>query len=308
MIDRARGPGSDLDYEYRLLMPDRSVKYLHLVAHGSADAQGELEFIGAIQDITQRRLSEEALGRVRSELAYVARVTSLGALTASIAHEVNQPLTGIITNASTCLRMLATEPPNLNGARDTARRMIRDGNRASDVIARLRALFSRRSAIVESLDLNEAAQEVIALSRSELQRTRVVLRCEWASDLPAVTGDRVQLQQVILNLLLNAADAMRTVRDRPRRLVIRTFADADCCVRLCVEDAGVGFAADTAEQLFDAFYTTKEEGMGMGLSVSRSIIDSHQGRLWAKVNEGPGATFSFSLPAGAGAGASTGGV
>ena len=231
VIDRARNDGSDFEYEHRLLMPDHSVKYLHLVAHATRDQEGRLEYIGAVQDVTQRRLSEEALGKARSELAHVARVTSLGALTASIAHEVNQPLSGIITNASTCLRMLAADPPNVDGARETARRTIRDGNRASEVITRLRALFSKKDATTESVDLNEATREVIALSLSELQRNRVILRSELADDLPPVAGDRVQLQQVILNLLLNASDAMSGVNDRPRQLLIRTERDEGDRVR-----------------------------------------------------------------------------
>jgi signal transduction histidine kinase len=217
-------------------------------------------------------------------------------LTASIAHEVNQPLSGIITNASTCLRMLAADPPNVDGARETARRTIRDGNRASEVITRLRALFSKKNASTEMVDLNETAREVVALSLSELQRSQVILRQELADGLPPVTGDRVQLQQVILNLLLNAADAMRDINDRPRSLVIRTERDTDNHIRLSVQDTGVGFEPQTAAKLFDAFYTTKSGGMGIGLSVSRSIIESHLGRLWAAPNDGPGATFSFSIP------------
>jgi len=244
----------------------------------------------------ERTLSEAALGRVRSELAHMARVTSLGALTASIAHEVNQPLSGIITNASTCLRMLAADPPNVDGARETARRTIRDGNRASDVIARLRALFSKKGATSESVDLNEATREVIALSWKELQRSGVIVRPELADDLPPATGDRVQLQQVILNLLLNASDAMSDVNDRPRQLVIRTEPDDGNSVRLTVQDAGVGVEPHRVDKLFEAFYTTKSSGMGIGLSVSRSIIESHHGRLWATPNEGPGAAFSFSIP------------
>jgi len=267
-----------------------------VVAHGTRDQDGRLEYIGAIQDVTERRRAEEALGQIRSELAHVARVTSLGALTASIAHEVNQPLSGIITNASTCLRMLAADPPNVDGARETARRTIRDGNRASDVITRLRALFGKKSATTESVDLNEAAREVITLLRSELQRSRVILRADLADHLPPVSGDRVQLQQVILNLLLNASDAMSGVDDRPRQLVIRTERDEGDRVLLTVQDAGVGFETQDVERLFEAFYTTKSGGMGIGLSVSRSIIESHHGRLWAAPNDGPGATFSFSIP------------
>jgi C4-dicarboxylate-specific signal transduction histidine kinase len=226
----------------------------------------------------------------------VARVTTLGALTASIAHEVNQPLAGIITNASTCLRMLAADPPNVDGARETARRAIRDGNRAADVIARLRALFGKKGTATESVDLNEATREVLALSSSELQRDRVIVRMELGDDLPCVSGDRVQLQQVVLNLLLNASEAMSEVEDRPRQLVIRTDPDDGGGVRLTVQDVGVGFDPSNLQRLFDAFYTTKSGGMGIGLSVSRSIIESHHGRLWAAPNDGLGATFSFSLP------------
>jgi len=297
-INRARGDGRDFEVDYRTRMDDRSVKYLHAVVHSSRDQDGQLEYIGAVQDVTERRLSEQALGKLRSELAHMARVTSLGALTASIAHEVNQPLSGIITNASTCLRMLAADPPNVDGACETARRTIRDGNRASDVITRLRALFSKKDASTESVDLNEATREVIALSLSELQRNQVILRPEFGDDLPPVTGDRVQLQQVILNLLLNASDAMGGVNDRPRQLTIKTERDEGDRVRLTVQDAGVGFESQGVDKLFEAFYTTKSDGMGIGLSISRSIIESHHGRLWAAPNDGPGATFSFSIPRG----------
>jgi len=296
MVEKARGAVRDFEYQHRLLMPDESVKYLHLIARGIRDNDGRLEYIGAVQDVTQRQISEEALANARSELAHVASVTSLATLTASIAHEVNQPLSGIVTNASTCLRMLAMEPPNVDGARETARRTIRDGNRASDVITRLRALFSKKHSLAERVDLNDATREVIALSLSELQRNRVILRSELADDLPLVTGDRVQLQQVILNLLRNASDAMNTVHDRPRELLIRTEPDEGDRVLLRVKDAGIGFDPQTADKLFETFYTTKNDGMGVGLCVSRSIIESHQGRLWAALNDGPGATFSFSIP------------
>ena len=296
MMDRARGGnGIDFEYEHRLLMPDHRVKYVSMVCEGIRSQDGQLEYIAAVQDVTQRRLSEEALATARSELARVARITSLGALTASIAHEVNQPLSGIITNASTCLRMLGADPPNVDGARETARRTIRDGNRASDVISRLRALFARKETTTEAVDLNEAAHEVITLLRSELQRSQVILRVELGDDLPQVTGDRVQLQQVILNLLRNASDAMRAIDDRPRTLTIKT-ASEDGNVRLTVQDAGVGLDPQAVDRVFDAFYTTKNDGMGIGLSVSRSIIESHRGRLWAEPNDGPGATFSFSIP------------
>jgi PAS domain S-box-containing protein len=298
MIERLRGAGADFEYEHRLQMPDQSIKYLHLTAHGIRDNDGRLEYIGAVQDVTQRQISEEALAKARSELAQVTRVTSLATLTASIAHEVNQPLSGIVTNASTCLRMLAMEPPNVDGARETVRRTIRDGNRASEVITRLRALFSKKHTLAERVHLNDATREVIALSLCELQRNRVILRSELADHLPLVTGVRVQLQQVILNLLRNASDAMSTIDDRPRELLIRTERDEGDRVLLSVKDAGIGFDPQTADRLFETFYTTKNDGMGVGLSVSRSIIESHQGRIWATLNDGPGATFSFSIPRG----------
>jgi len=295
-IAGARSGAGDHDYEIRLRMPDGSLKYLRTISHGIRDHQGRLEYVGAIQDITRRRVSEEALGKARSELARVSRVTTLGVLTASIAHEVNQPLSGIITNASTCLRMLNADPPNVEGARETARRTIRDGNRMSEVITRLRALFGKKDSATESVNLNEAALEVIALCSAELQKNRIILRSELGDDLPFVTGDRVQLQQVILNLLRNGSDAMSAVQDRPRRLLIKTERDDGNRVRLTVQDAGVGFDPQAADQLFDAFFTTKGDGMGIGLSVSRSIIERHQGRLWATLNDGPGAAFSFSIP------------
>ena len=295
-MERVRAGHDYVGYEIRLRMPDGRIKYLRTFGRVIRDQEGRKECLASVQDVTERRLAEQALDKVRSELAHVSRVTSLGAMTASIAHEVNQPLAGIITNANTCLRMLAADPPNVEGARKTARRTIRDGNRAADVIARLRALFSKRTPAVEPVDLNEAAREVIALSWSDLQRSRVVVRAELADELPLVGGDRVQLQQVIVNLLRNASDAMSGVDDRARRLVIRTERDGDNHVRLAVEDAGIGLGPPGTERLFEAFYTTKSDGMGIGLSISRSIIESHNGRIWAAPNDGPGATFAFSIP------------
>ncbi|CAI8891347.1 Histidine kinase [Pseudomonas sp. IT-P12] len=296
MIRSQRKKGRDFEHEHRLQLPDGTIKHVHLVAHAIPDEDGGLEYIAALQDVTQRRLSETALGEVRSELTHLARVASLGALTASIAHEVNQPLAGIITNASTCLRMLGASPPNVEGALETARRTIRDGNRAADVIKRLRVLFSKNSITLEDVDLNEAAREVIALLLGELQRGRVILNPVFADGLPTVRGDRVQLQQVILNLILNANEAMNTNTDRSRHLQVSTGQQGHQ-VFLEVRDNGAGFDPQDAERLFNAFYTTKRSGMGIGLSVSHSIIDRHDGRLWARANEiGPGATFRFSIP------------
>ena len=293
----ARGmSGVNVNFAFRIVTSRGAVKYVRGVAHVIEQIEGRPMFVGALQDVTESMVAEEALNRARSDLAHVARVTTLSTLTASIAHEVNQPLSGIITNAGTCLRMLDANPPNVEGARETARRTIRDGNRASDVITRLRALFSKKEFSLESVDLNEATREVITLSRSELQRNRVVLQSELADDLPNLTGDRVQLQQVILNLLRNASDAMVDVHDRPRQLLVKTEQMDGDRVRLTVRDAGIGVDPQVVDKLFDAFYTTKRDGMGIGLSVSRSIIERHHGRLWAERNDGPGATFAFLVP------------
>ena len=283
-----------LRFENRLRAKDGSY---HWISWKAAPDSERIYSMG--RDVTESKRAQDALNRAGAELARVSRVTALSALTASIAHEVNQPLSGIITNAGTCLRMLDTAPPDIDGARETARRTIRDGNRAADVIARLRALFSKREFALEWLDLNEAAREVIALSSNDVQRHRIILQSELADDLPAVTGDRIQLQQVMLNLLRNAADAMTDVHDRPRELLIKTEREDGDRVRLTIRDAGVGLSPQSLDSLFDAFYSTKSGGMGIGLFVSRSIIERHHGRLWAEPNEGaPGATFSFSIPRG----------
>jgi PAS domain S-box-containing protein len=261
------------------------------------DPEGNiLRFVGTVVDMHDWKQAQEELRNTQAELAHITRVMTMGELTASIAHEINQPLAGIITNAGTCLRMLAADPPNVDGARETARRTIRDGNRTSEIITRLRALYRKKDALIEAMDLNDATREVIALSLGDLQRHGVILQTELADDLPAVTGDRVQLQQVILNLVRNASDAMSGVDDRPRRLLIRSERDEGARVRLTVQDTGVGFDPQVVDKLCEAFYTTKADGMGMGLSVSRSIIESHHGRLWATLNDGPGASFAFSIP------------
>jgi PAS domain S-box-containing protein len=286
--------GTDPDFYFRIMTSRGVVKHLRGFAHRIADRP---VFVGAVQDVTASKMAQEALNKAGAELARVSRVTTMSALTASIAHEVNQPLSGIVTNAGTCLRMLDAVPPDLDGARETARRTIRDGNRASDVITRLRALFIRKEFTVEPMDLNEATREVIALSSNDLQRHRVILHSELADALPLVAGDRIQLQQVIVNLVRNAADAMVDVHDRPRQLLIRTEYTGDDRVRLTVRDVGLGLPPQNANALFDAFHTTKSGGMGIGLFVSRSIIEQHRGRLWAEPNDGaPGATFSFSIP------------
>jgi predicted ATPase/signal transduction histidine kinase len=242
------------------------------------------------------RRSEASLREAQSELARVARLTTTGEMAASIAHEVNQPLAGIVTNANASLRWLAGDSPNLAEAREAIRRIIRDGDRAGVVTQRIRALFARTRAAKERLDINEAIGEVAVLAGSEMRRNQVVLRMELAADLPPITGDRVQLQQVVLNLILNGIEAMSTVQDHPRELVIRTQRgedDDEVCV--AVQDSGIGLDPKSREQIFDAFHTTKPSGLGLGLPISRSIVEGHGGRLWALSNDGPGATFQFTL-------------
>ncbi|TIN72753.1 MAG: PAS domain S-box protein [Mesorhizobium sp.] len=295
-----RNGGDNPEYDIRLRMPDGAIKYLRVIGRLIKSDNGRSECIGAVQDVTQKRLAEQARDELRSELAHVTRVTSLGAMAASIAHEVNQPLSGIVTNASTSLRMLAANPPNLEGARETARRTIRDGNRAADVITRLRALFGKRVFQVEQVDLNEAVREVVAICWSDLLRARASLKTELAEGLPPVSGDRVQLQQVVMNLLRNSADAVAGVDNAPRHVVLTTTAGEEGAVRLSISDSGVGFRTVDPDRVFDAFYSTKSDGMGIGLSVSRTIVESHGGKLWAEANEGPGATFTLSIPAVAG--------
>jgi len=295
-IQQAGGCDATFEWQYRLMMPDRSIKHIHAVARAARDENGQVEYFAALQDVTARRQADEALDKARSELATVNRTASLGALAASIVHEINQPLSGIVTNAGTCLRMLDTGRPNIEGALESAKRIVRDAGRATDVVARLRALFANKRPLYEPMDLNEAAREVIALSQGRFQRDRVVWRTELAEGLSPVTGDRIQLQQVILNLLLNALDAMSDIDDRPKQLVIKTEPEEGGNVRLSVRDAGVGIDPQNVDQLFNMFYTTKRDGMGVGLSISRSIIESHRGRLWAASNDGPGAEFFFSIP------------
>jgi PAS domain S-box-containing protein len=295
-IMQARAAKEIQDYEVRLRMEDESVKYLQVSSHRTHRQDGGVEYIGAIQDVTQRRLAEESVNELRSELTHMARVASLGVLTASITHEVSQPLFGIMTNASTTLRMLGADPPNLEGAMETTRRTIRDGKRASEVIVRLRELFHKKDPKIERIDLNEAAREVLMLCSDEFQKSGVNVRQEFTDGLPHLAGDRVQLQQVILNLLRNASDAMIRVTDGPKELAIRTETDGPDNVCLKVRDTGEGIREQDAKALFKAFYTTKPDGMGIGLAVSQSIIERHGGRIWATTNDGPGATFAFSIP------------
>jgi signal transduction histidine kinase len=219
----------------------------------------------------------------------------MGELAASIAHEVNQPLVGVVTNASASLRLLAGDSPNLVETREAIRAIIRDGNRAADVISRMRALFKKAGPVKEQLNINDAIEEVVVLTRGEARRNKVALRMELAPNLPLIMADRVQVQQVAMNLILNGIEAMRVVEERGRDLVIRTHRHEGDQVLVAVQDSGIGLDPGNVERIFDAFHTTKPGGMGMGLSISRSIVESHGGRLWASANNGPGATFQFTL-------------
>ncbi len=296
IIERASQDGKDFDYECRLAMPDGSVKYVHVVAHALSDGSGGLEFVGALTDITERKQAEEALRQAQADLAHVARVMTMGELAASIAHEVNQPLAGIVINGNACLRWLAGEWPNLAEAREAAIRIIRDGTRASDIISRIRALARKTGTLTERVDLNEAIREVLALGQGEARKHDVGLRARLPSDLPLVRGDRVLIQQVVLNLVMNGIEAMSDAQDHPRELVIQAQGEAHQ-VRVTVQDSGTGLDPQTQERIFDALYTTKPGGLGMGLSISRTIVENHGGRLSVVAQDGPGATFEFTLPA-----------
>ncbi|MFL5402652.1 MAG: PAS domain S-box protein [Gemmatimonadales bacterium] len=297
IVERAIREGKDFAIEHRLKLPDGTVKYLQIMAHSSRIGSSDLvEFVGAVMDVTERKRSEDALDKVRLDLAHVSRVSTLGQMAASIAHEINQPLAGIVLNGNASLRWMAGDPPNLDEAREATRRIVRDGQRAGDVITRLRSLFRKEESPKDRLAMNDVVQEVIAITRAEVQTGGATLRTQMAPDLPLITGDRVQLQQLMLNLIMNALEAMSQVRDRPRELVISTQRSEADEVLVAVQDSGVGLDAQGKEKVFDAFYTSKSVGMGMGLAISRSIVEHHGGRLWAISNNGPGATFLFTIP------------
>lgn len=247
-------------------------------------------------EIVERKQAQEAYANAQAELAHVSRVTTMGELAASIAHEVNQPLCGVVINANSCLRWLGANPPDLQEAREAVQRILRDGKRSGDVIARIRALARKSTTTKERLNLNQVVEEVIGLSQDELRRKHVKLRTELAPDLAPATGDRVQIQQVLLNLIMNGVDAMSGSGEESRVLVIKTQREKPDQVGVAVRDSGIGLKPETTQKLFEAFYSTKPAGMGMGLSISRSIIENHGGRIWAAPNEGPGATFQFTIP------------
>jgi two-component system, LuxR family, sensor kinase FixL len=286
-----------IDITHRLLMPDGSVKHVKVLAHPAQDKEDNVEYIGVLMDITAAKQAEEALQELQASLAHVTRVTALGELTASIAHEVNQPLAAIVTYGDAGLRWLNREVPQLDEVRSAVERMIDCAKLAGDVIARLRALARKTAPEMVRLDINDVIHEILSLIRREISNHQVSVRLDLAASLPPVFGDRVQLQQVILNLLVNGIQAMALVGGRPRELLIRSQADNAGQILVEVADSGTCIDPAHAGQLFNAFFTTKADGMGMGLSICRSIIEAHGGRIWASPNAGYGTIFHFTLPA-----------
>jgi PAS domain S-box-containing protein len=295
-LDRASRDGKDFDYEYRLLMPDGSIKHVHVVAHTVGDRADQFEFIGAVMDVTEARRVEEQMHQARAELAHVARVTALGELTAAIAHEINQPLSALVSQGRACLRWLAHKPPNLEEGRSSVEAMVDSGVRAAEVISRLRAMMKKSPPHRDLLNVNDAIVAVIALVGAEAQRNRVLLQTELSNELPLVLGDRIQLQQVILNLIMNAIEAMRGIDQTRRKVLVVSRKDGSKGAIVEVRDSGAGLDGLALNRLFDAFYTTKPDGMGIGLAVSRTIIESHGGQLRALPNVPKGAVFQFGLP------------
>lgn len=287
------GLDRDLELTYRIITPAGNVKHVHAVAHVMETVAARPVFIGAVQDITESKTSEEALTRARSELAHMSRVTTLSALTASIAHEINQPIAAVTTSAGACLRWLNRDQPEVQRAREAALRIEEDGRRAAEIIAHLKSFYKKDILPQrEMVSINDIVREMLVLLRSEADRHSVAMSTNLAADLPTVTGDRVQLRQVLMNLMLNGMEAMS---ERGGELKISTRCDA-VEVIVSVSDTGVGIPTDKMEEIFNAFFTTKAGGTGMGLAISGTIIESHGGRLWATVNPGPGATFHFTLP------------
>jgi C4-dicarboxylate-specific signal transduction histidine kinase len=287
----------DIDVEHRLLLPDGTVKHVHYVAHRASSENDGGEYVGALMDVTETKLAQEALARSTAELAHVTRVTMLGELAASIAHEVTQPMAAIVTSGGAALRWLNRAQPDIAEAQQSIAQMVRDAKRASEVIARIRAMARKRDSQPATLEVNEIVGETIELVRRELARHRVDVRADLATPSPTVRCDRVQLQQVLINLMMNAAQAMSAVNG-PRVLRVATReSDSDPgYAQIVVQDSGTGISDENARRLFDAFFTTKAEGMGMGLSICRSIIEAHGGRIWAESPDEGGARLLFVLP------------
>jgi PAS domain S-box-containing protein len=296
MITNATSEKADWDTEYRIVLANGSLRHIHDVAHAVSDGNGELvEYIGTVMDVTERKLAEAALREAQSDLARINRVTTMGELTASLAHEINQPIAATVTNANTCLRWLTREHPDLEEARASALRIVKDGTRAAEIIKRMRLLFKKGTSQREPVDLNEVIREMIVLLRGEATRYSIPIRTKLAADLPQFLADRVQLQQVLMNLMLNGIEAMKEV-DGTRELSIKSQRAQNDHVLVSVSDTGVGLPPEHESQIFNAFFTTKGQGTGMGLSISRSIVEAHGGQVWAADNSPCGASFYINLP------------
>jgi C4-dicarboxylate-specific signal transduction histidine kinase len=294
-IDEASQDKKDIELEHRLLMPDGTIKHLRVLAHAATDPSDGLELVGAVTDVSATKRAQEALHQAQLQLTHVTRVTMLGELTASIAHEVNQPLTGIVANGEASLRWLQHKVPDIHEARGALMRIISDADRASNVIRRIRDLSKKAVPEMRPLDINDVVEEALLLVQRQALSHRVMLRLNLASGLPAALGDWVQLQQVIINLAINGIEAMASVSGR-RELVVRSDQYEADQVLVAVQDSGVGIEPEQVDRLFSAFYTTKPDGMGMGLSICRSIVEAHGGRVWASNNDARGATIQFALP------------
>ena len=295
-LDQAVRNRSRFQHEYRIVSPDGSIKHMYSVGLPDVTESGELEFVGTVIDITERRHGEEALRSAQVELARVARLTTMGELVASIAHEISQPLGAIVTNAEAGVRWLNRRTPDLDEARRSMGSIISDGKRAGRVIHGIRALAMKSERHPAQLDINSAIQEVLALTRSDLQRHGVVLHTELSDEVRSIFGDRVQLQQVLLNLVTNGVEAMLAVTDRPKVLTLSSEAVEPGAVLVEVDDTGTGLDPTSADRVFDSFFTTKPSGMGMGLSICRSIIDAHGGRLWISPRVPYGTAVRFTVP------------
>jgi C4-dicarboxylate-specific signal transduction histidine kinase len=281
-----------------MVRPDGTIRYVHSLGRPVLSECGDLiEYVGTIMDVTERKRAQEGLQKAQAEFARVAPLATVGTLTASIAHEINQPLAAVVTDAGACVRWLEREVPNLDEARESLRRIIESGHRAAGVIKGIISLAKRTPAKKERLNINEIIREVISLAARELAQNNVVPRMELQPDIPLVAGDRVQLQQVLLNLILNSIEAMSGVDSPVRELVIRSQESKPGEVRVTVRDSGAGLDPNDVDRIFDSFFSTKSEGLGLGLSISRTIVESLGGRLWATQNNDKGATFQFILPA-----------
>jgi PAS domain S-box-containing protein len=298
-IDQAIAEKSDYDFEFRILLPSSTVKYIHSVGHPILSPSGELlQFVGVAVDVTERKRAEEEherLSQALADLAHLNRVSTMGELTASLAHEIKQPMFAAAADAETCVRWLAREQPDLAEAQEAALRLMKDVSRASDIINRIVSLFKKDVPQREMVVVNGVIQEMITLLRSEASRYSISIQAELTEGLPKFMADRVALQQVLMNLMLNAIEAMKEM-STPRKLTIATRQDENRQIIVSVTDTGVGLPPGHEEQIFTTFFTSKPQGIGMGLPISRSIIESHGGRLWASSNSGPGATFQFALP------------